>query len=225
MVYNYKCAPFMKKYLYGLSSFALAFGILSVSVLRYAALTPVYGSSGTPLPVSSSPPIAAPTVLPEIDYTTPYPGKILPDNWLWYIKALRDRSQLLIARDNLQKAELALLFSDKRLGASLALIEKKKPDLAVSVLAKGEKYLEMAAQKEELARKSDLNTTDFLTQLATASLYHRQIIEEKVLPMTPEDLKPEVSRIGDYSKNTYKFCRDALNSKGIAAPIDPFNGQ
>ena len=52
-----------------------------------------------------------------------------------------------------------------------------------------------------------------------------QIIEGKIIPLTPEDLKPDVNKAEDYAKNAYKSCRDGLNSKGIACPKDPFNGQ
>ena len=155
----------------------------------------------------------------------PYPGQILPDNWLWYVKAARDRVQYLITTDPLKKADLALLFSDKRLSASLILFQNKKPDLAVSTLTKGEKYLELAATDEETARKAGMNTNDFLVKLANASLRHRQVIEEQIMPLTPEDIKPEVVKAEDYSKNTYKSCRDVLGSKGIVPPKDPFNGQ
>jgi hypothetical protein len=210
----------LRKYLYGVVAFVLAFVILSVSVLRSAIVAPAYGFSATPLPLA-----LIPTPMPDIVYALPYSGKILPDNWLWYFKAARDRIQYVITTDALKKADLALLYSDKRLGASLTLLENKKPDLGVSTLTKGEKYLEMASNNEGVARRSGVDTHDFLIKLATASLRHRQIIEGKILPLVPEDLKPEVVKAEDYAKNSYKSCRDSLNSKGIVCPKDPFNGQ
>lgn len=212
--------PEWMKSLYGVIAFVLAFAVLSVSVLRIASVAPAYGFSATPLPFA---PI--PTPMPEILYGLPFPGKILPDNWLWYFKAIRDRFQYKITTDKLKKAELSLLYSDKRLGASLTLMENKKPDLGVSVLTKGEKYLDIARSDEEIARRAGIDTHDFLIKLATASLKHRQIIEEKIMPLTPEDLKPDVVKAEDYAKNAYKSCRDSLNSTGIACPKDPFNGQ
>lgn len=135
----------IRKYLYGIVAFVLAFAILSVSVLRSATVAPAYGYS-SPVPAPSP----TPSPKPEIVYALPYPGGILPDNWLWYLKAGRDRAQYVITTDKLKKADLALLFADKRLGASLTLLKNKKPDMGVSVLTKGEKYLEMAAHNEEL---------------------------------------------------------------------------
>jgi hypothetical protein len=212
----------MRKYLYGLTAFVLAFVILSVSVLRSASLSPAYGYS-SPSPIAKTAP--SPTPIPTINYFLPYPGGILPDNWLWYCKATRDRMQYLVTGDPLRKADLNLLYSDKRLGASLTLFENKKPDIAATTLVKGEKYLEEAVKDEETARKAGINTNDFLVKLANASLKHRQIIEEKIIPLAPEDIKPEIVKAEDHSKNTYKVCRDLLNSAGIAPPKDPFNGQ
>ncbi len=206
--------------MYGLSAFVLAFAILSVSVLRSASVAPAYGYSS---PIPQAPP--SPTPTPEILYPLPYPGDIMPDSWLWYFKAIRDRTQYLVTNDRLKKADLALLYSDKRLGSALRLFTNRKPDLAISVLTKGEKYLEMSARDEFLARGKGINTDEFLIKLATASLKHREVIEEQILPLTPEDLKPQVIKVLDYSKNTYKTSRDILNGKGKEAPKDPFNGQ
>lgn len=210
----------MRKYLYGLSAFVLAFVILSVSVLRSCSVPQAYGYTAPMATV-----LAAATPIPAIDYTLPYPGRILPDSILWYFKALRDRVQYLITTDPLKRADLSLLYSDKRLGSSLALFQNKKPDIAVSTLSKGEKYMEEAVKNEALARKAGLNTNDFLIRLTNASLKHRQVIEEMIMPLAPEDIKPEVVKSTDYSKNAFKSCRDALNSSGITAPKDPFNGQ
>jgi len=208
------------KYLYGLVAFVLAFVILSVSFLKSCSITSAYGYT-TPSPTSQTLLVSAST----IDYVLPYPGSILPDSWLWYFKAARDKFQYTIATDPLKKADLALLYSDKRLGASLTLFENKKPDIATSTLTKGEKYLEEAEVDEALARKVGINTNDFLVKLANAALKHRQVIEENIIPLTPDDIKPGVIKTEDYSKNTYKACREALNSRGITAPKDLFDGQ
>lgn len=197
----------MKKYLLGTFTFILAFGILSVSFLRISspsiASNYVYGEA------------VLGEKLPDIEYVLPYEGGILPDNTFWIVKALRDRIWYMATFDDQKKTELNLLFSDKRLASSLALFEKKKPDLGLSTLTKGEKYLETAGK--------DLKDIDFAKKLALASLKHRQIIEEDILPLSPEDLKPNIVKAVDYSKNTYKLSRDFLNSKGETAPKNPFN--
>jgi hypothetical protein len=209
----------IRKYLYGVAAFVLAFAILTVSVLKSSSVKPAYGfSSPIPSELKTPPPKA------EITYDLPYPGRILPDNSFWYFKAGRDRVQYLATGDELKKAELTLLYSDKRLAAAQKLLDNKKPDLAVSTLTKGEKYLEMALRNEQLAREKGVNTDEFLQKLATAALKHRELIEFELMPLTPEDLKPEVVKAMDYSKNTYKNCRDILNGRGVLPPNDPFLG-
>jgi hypothetical protein len=42
--------------------------------------------------------------------------------------------------------------------------------------------------------------------------------------MVPEQGKPTVIAVENYSENSYKAARDALYSKGMLAPIDPFDG-
>jgi hypothetical protein len=214
----------MRKYLYGSVAFVLAFAILSVSVLRSCSITSAYGYTA-PTPIGKTVSASTPTPTPAIDYVLPYTGGILPDSFLWYFKAARDKFQYLITTDPLKKADLALLYSDKRLGASLTLFQNNKPDVAASTLTKGEKYLEEAASDEVLARQSGINTNDFLVRLANASLKHRQVIEEQIMPLAPENIKPEIVRAEDYSKNVYKSSSSILGSKGITAPKDPFNGQ
>jgi len=209
----------LRKYILGSMVFGLAFGIFSVSVLRSASVSYVFA---TPIPNAVNV-LAVKTQ--QIDYQFPFPGTILPDTPLWSVKALRDRVWYTLTTDHLKKAEMALLFSDKRLQSSLMLFEGKKPDIALSTLSKGEKYLETAMDEETKARASGVNTSLFLTKLATASLKHRQIIEENMMPLSPEDAKPEVIKINDYAKNTYKYSRDGLNSLGVSPPKNPFDGQ
>lgn len=208
----------LRKYLLGLAVFLVAFAVLSVSVLKSSSVAYVFA---TPTP----PGLLADKSVPEIDYSIPYIGRILPDSTLWVFKAMRDRVWYLFTTNPLKRAELALLFSDKRLISSRTLFENRKPDIGVTTLTKGEKYLEIAAKQEEIARKRGMDTSSFLTKLAIASLKHRQIIEEDILPLAPEDAKPQIVKIEDYAKNTYKSSRDALNSKGIAPPKDPFDSQ
>jgi len=205
----------LRKILLGIATFVFAFAVLSVSVFRSSAVNFAFA---TPSPTNV---LAA--EIPEVDYQFPYPGRVSPDDILWSFKAMRDRIWYLVTQNPGKRAELALLFSDKRLILAKGLFEIKKPDIGLSTLAKGEKYLELAVNQEKIARDGGADTSEFLVNLATASLKHRQVIEE-ILVLAPEDAKPEIIKIGDYSKNAYKASRDALNSKGMTAPKDPFDG-
>lgn len=122
-----------------------------------------------------------------------------------------------------QKSRIGAPFSDKRLVSAQTLFENKKPDIAISTLTKGEKYLEVAVSQEKIARTKGFDTSAFLARLAVASLKHRQVIES-LMPLVPEDGKPFVIKMEDYSKNSYKTAKDGLNSRGLPIPINPFDG-
>lgn len=191
-------------------------GVLVVSVLSAASPNRAY--SGEP-----AKPILAVKENKDVSvsYSLPFPGKILPDNSLWVLKAVRDRIQYFLAGNLDQKGALALLFSDKRLGSAVLLFDKNKPLLAGEVLSKGEKYLEEAANFESQSRAKGEDTTPFLLKLAQASLKHREVVES-LLVVAPEDMRPELIKTRDYSINVYKNTRDALLSRGIAVPNNPF---
>lgn len=200
-----------------LVTLVLAFGILFASVLRTASVKYVFSQSPSDDVVLEG----LVDGKPSIDYNLAYPGKILPDHPLWSIKALRDRVWLLLTSNVAKKAELKLLFSDKRLGASKALFEKDKPELAYTTLTKGEKYLEEAMESERQARGSEMDTYEFLKRLANAALKHREVIDQ-ILILAPEDAKPEIIKTRDYSTQVYRNARDALYEGGMEAPENPF---
>ncbi len=203
--------------MYGLSAFGLAFAILVVSLFKSATVKYAFGAA-IPTPSAN---VKADNF--QIDYFLPYPGKILPSSPLWSIKAVRDFLWYHLTTNPLKRAEIALLFSDKRIGSSQVLFENKNSDLGLTTLTKSEKYLETAFQDEEDARKRGMDTSNFLTKYSLASLKHRQVIDQ-ILKTAPEDAKPGIIKAQDYSKNGYKFSRDVLNSKGIPVPKSPFSG-
>jgi len=179
----------MKSRIAGISTTILtAFIILLVSLLK--CVTPNYAYS--PMVLSEK---AVDNSQLDVDYDLPYQGKILPDNPLWYVKVLRDKVWLVITFNSSKKAELNLLFADKRLSSSLELFKKNKPDLGLSVLTKSGKYLEKSAGLMG-------DDKDFLKKLSLSSLKHREIIEEEILSLTPEDLRPKVIKTsGDKTIN------------------------
>ena len=157
----------------------------------------------------------------DIKYFFSYPGKILPDNSFYFLKALRDKIWLLLNTNPNKRAEILLLFSDKRLVSSRILFEKGKPNIAFSTLTKAEKYLEEAALQNESNRKEGIDTTSFDLKLATASLKHWQELRD-LIKYAPEEMKPEIIKNISYSRNSYKLVRDSLLSKSINPPFNPF---
>lgn len=193
-----------------------AFAILSVSFLRIA--TPTYTYS----PMVLSEKVDSESAI-KVDYQLAYPGKINPDNPLWYAKAIRDRVWLTFTFKTNKKAEVSLLFADKRLGSALNLFENNKPDLGLITLTKAEKYLETA----ELQMTSD---DDFYAEripnykkIGLASLKHREVIENEIIPITPEDLRPQVIKTLNYSKGVYTKVKEHMFSKGLVPPVNPFD--
>lgn len=199
-----------------LSTLALASVILTISILRTASVKYNFSSLTTPVLGSSHDEM-------EINYELPYPGSILPDHPLWFLKVIRDKAWLAATSNPGKKAELKLLFADKRLGASKILFEKGKPELAYSTLTKAEKYLEEAYLQEKENREKRMDTSDFLMRLADCSLIHRHTIEE-ILVVAPDDARPKIIETESYSRKVYKDSSDALLSKGLSAPENPFNG-
>lgn len=187
----------------------IAFAILSISFLRIA--TPTYTYS----PMVLSEKVEAESNI-QVDYQLAYQGKIGPDNPLWYVKAVRDRARYILTFNPTKKAELNLLYADKRLNASIELFKNNKPDLGLITLTKAEKYLESA----ELQMTDD---NELYKKIGLSSLKHREVIENEILPITPEDLRPQVIKTLSYSKDVYVKVKDHMLLKGLVPPTNPFD--
>ena len=162
------------------------------------------------------------TDVPKVDYILPYAGRILPDSPFWKLKALRDKIWFGVTASPTRRAELALLFADKRLVMSQILYEKGAYDVAISTFTKAERYLIIAVEQEEKARQQGLNTDAFLIKLANSSLKHTEVAEE-LIQFVPEDVKPFISKTEFYAKDAYKAAQNALYARGLVPPKDPFN--
>lgn len=187
----------------------IAFAILSISFLRIA--TPTYTYS----PMVLSEKVENEVIPDKVDYQLAYQGKIGPDNPLWYAKAVRDRARYMLALNPTKKAELNLLYADKRLNSSIELFKNNKPDLGLITLTKAEKYLESA----ELQMTDD---NELYKKIGLSSLKHREVIENEILPITPEDLRPQVIKTLNYSKEVYIKVKEHMLSKGMVPPSNPF---
>lgn len=195
----------------------LSFAVLFVSITQTAQVK--YSFTG---PTSGSTEVLGDKV--SVNYHFPYPGRIAPDHPLWSLKAIRDRVWILITPKAERRAELDLLFANKRMVSADLLFKADKPELALSVLTKAEKYLESALIEEENARHGNVNTSTYLYSLNLASLKHREMIRE-MLENAPEDAKPEIIKTEDYSKRVYTESTNYLKELGIEATKDPFQGE
>lgn len=163
-----------------------AFGILTTSVLRASAQTSSQNYQIAPVEEQTTEEELI-DQQEEVDYFLPYPG-LLPDHFLYPLKMIRDRIWLWLTINPLKKADLLLLFADKRLGAGKALIEGNKIELGITTLTKAEKYLERAANQERIANQENEETEDFVGKLLMASLKHQEVLSELREKLTGSDL-------------------------------------
>ncbi|MBN1169369.1 hypothetical protein JXA63_05795 [Candidatus Woesebacteria bacterium] len=196
----------------------IAFFVLLTSIFKSAAVVYDFSDEAAHFPTDG-------IVLGDndinIEYPLVYPGKILPDHFLWPVKAMRDRAWLFLTTNDSREAELLLLLADKRLASAKVLFDEGKADLGYTVLTKAEKYLEEASQKEMQNRKEGIDTSMCLERLARASLKHLQVIKEVSLN-APEDAQPQLKSLEKMPHEVYEDTLHALNEKGMQCPQNPF---
>lgn len=113
----------------------------------------------------------------KVDYYLPYPG-ILPDHPLYFLKMIRDRIWLFFTTDSLKKAEIFLLFADKRINAAQFLVNGNKASLGVSTALKAEKYLERSINQIESVKDNQEKAKVFKEKLALSGGKHEEILSE-----------------------------------------------
>lgn len=150
----------------------------------------------------------------NVDYYLAYPGSVIPGNPLWYLKAARDKVWLLITTNEDKKAELNLLFADKRLGMALQLFRSGKTGLGFTTLTKAEKYLEKSSSIEQKIRARGGDTFEISDRLMRASILH-VVVTEKIKLLAPEDAIPKINSVENITKNVYQNKYIYLKSKGI----------
>lgn len=191
----------------------IALFILVISIFSSSQVVYVFGQSATPKPIIGQ--------KVDVDYQLPFAGKIEPDNFLWPVKAARDKVWLLVSLNPVKKIEVLTLHANKRIIYAKNLMAKDKSELSVSTLTKAEKYLEEAITTEKLARKKGKDTKAQLNAIAMSTLKHRQLLEE-ILVAAPEDAKPVIVKTIDTNKQLFNEVKMSLNSQGITTPANPF---
>jgi hypothetical protein len=214
----------IKKTVVVLGTLVFAFGILFVSVFRTASIKYSFNSVGA---VDLNESIESRNQELEeikIDYYLPYQGSVMPGDLLWPIKATRDKLWLAVTTDPIRKAELNLLFADKRLVAAKELFDKGDFKEGYSTLTKAEKYLEKACDVETKIREEGSDTVDLSKKLILASLKHRQVIKQ-ILLIAPDGVKEEVMVTEEYPRGVYGRKIHVLEQAGYHVPENPFSGQ
>lgn len=125
----------------------------------------------------------------EVNYDLPYPG-LLPDNPLYVLKTMRDKTVSILITDPLKKAAFDLLQADKRLAAGMMLIQNSKNFvLAEQTISKGENYFDDAIIKIREAKKQGMGINDIRSKMANAAEKHKQVITD-LIKKVPDKNKP-----------------------------------
>jgi hypothetical protein len=173
----------LKKIMLVVLAFSFAFFVLGISVFRASASVENNISSPSTKPVIEFVDKEESTSEAEknsvqngkkIEYQLAYPG-ILPDHPLYKLKMVRDRIWLFLTTNPTNKAEVLLLFADKRIYAATSLVDKGKIELGWTTATKAEKYLERAVN-QALKLENEENVQPFLNKLATAIKKHEEVL-------------------------------------------------
>jgi hypothetical protein len=156
-----------------------------------------------------------------IDYPLPYGGRVVPGGVLWPIKAFRDRVWLYVNTDEVRKADILLLFSDKRLVMGRDLVEQGEIEMGVTVLVKSGMYLMESLEKVEEAQRKGANTCEFLGRISLSSLKHREILET-IYKQIPEDGRPVVSKLIGESEDVYEKSAQLIHEMRREPVENPF---
>ena len=135
----------------------------------------------------------------KVIYNLPYPG-LLPDSPLYITKIMRDKITDFLTRDNLKKAELYLLYSDKRTSMSLVLASKGKSQLAIDTFVKGEKYFLKIPELLRSAKKQGAQApSSFVETLKLSNAKHKELIEE-LIKILPQGLNQSLTQLSDINQ-------------------------
>jgi hypothetical protein len=176
--------------------------VLATSIWRVSAKTANLNFKVSPIALSNQvTPIPSIVPEPKAEYILVYPG-ILPDNIFYPIKMIRDRLVLMLTTDPVKKAEIMLLYADKRIGGAQALIEGGKADLGVTTATKAEKYLEQSLLEVDKAQSSGKEVKGIKEKLNNASFKHEEILSS-LLPKVTEGNKATLEEAIKQSQRVY----------------------
>ena len=140
----------------------------------------------------------------KIEYNLPYPG-ILPDHPLFFFKKVRDKILELTTRDSLKKAELYLLFSDKRIAMAMVLLKNGKDKYALTAFRQGEDYFLKIPKLLDVSKKQGASaSSDFIQRLKLSNAKHKEVGETllKDLPQGQNEIINEALIINEEIKKT-----------------------
>lgn len=194
-----------------LSFFALLFGVsvLAISIWRthVSSVSVSLALEATDSAVEEQQSEVMEVTSEESDYSLPYPG-ILPDHPLYFLKMVRDRIQLWLTRNPVNRAELMLHYADKRFAASLALAEDGKSGLAMSTATKASYYADDAVGVVEGMDADEASA--FLSTAHAASMKHAAVLDG-ILSRVPDEAKGSLDEAIQTNLRTRSQVEDLLS--------------
>ena len=154
----------------------------------------------------------------EVNYYLAYPG-ILPDHPLYWLKMVRDRVLLWLARDPGVRIERLLLYADKRVGAAEALMEGNQPELSVATATKAEKYLEQAVGEAAALDAGAEGRYELFEGLRVATLKHEEVLAG-MLAAIPEQWQAGVAGAMETNKTSQQMMELAGGAGEDGAVMD-----
>lgn len=139
----------------------------------------------------------------KVEYNLPYPG-ILPDHPLFLLKKIRDKVLELTTRDSLKKAELYLVFSDKRVAMALSLAKSGKEKMTVTAYSEAEEYFAKIPPLLAESKKQGVSaSSEFILKLKLSNAKHREI-GGSLLRDLPQGLSGEINKSIDLNQQLKK---------------------
>ncbi len=135
---------------------------------------------------------------------------ILPDNPLYFLKTLKEKVQLLIARNASSKAALLLDFSQERLAEALKVAEKGKPQISEKLFEAFGKDIEAARQKIRETKEGGERTYTLLVELQKTIGYQKSVIEK---------LGGQTMQLNSFLAEVDKDLGEATESGRMSSPM------
>lgn len=143
----------------------------------------------------------------EVVYELPYAG-ILPDNPLYPMKKFRDAVWVFMTRDNMQKAELILLLSDKKVVMAQQLVDKGKYELAVETLHDAEDDYERIINAMKLSKQIGAEApAEFESKVILSNEKHLEVMEN-ILKTVPSGVQSSLKDVMQLNVDNYNALRE-----------------
>ncbi len=127
----------------------------------------------------------------SVEYMLPFAG-LLPDNPLYYFKEVRDNFWLFFTRDNMKKAEVLILFSDRKTSAAQMLSKKGKWEQGAETMLEAEQDFKRMVDMVILSKNQGVSPeVAFIAQMKQSNRKHREVIEG-LLAETPEGSRKQL---------------------------------